>query len=178
MELIGFPFQVMALDAEEIITSRDPAAVTEELSWQKAHAAAAGITDGQEAVVIGADTVVSVGGRILGKPKDKGDARSAICAIQGRDHMVYTGVTILVMEGGEVRAETFSEGTKVITAPMSGEEIENYIATEEPYDKAGAYGIQGSFARFIQGIEGDYYNVMGLPVHRLYDRLKKLVDNI
>ena len=178
MELIGFPFQVMTSDAEEIITSCDPAAVTEELSWQKAHAAAADIPDGEEAVVIGADTVVSVGGRILGKPKDTEEARSAICAIQGRDHMVYTGVTILVKDSGGIRAETFSEGTKVITATMSGEEIEKYIATEEPYDKAGAYGIQGSFARFIRGIEGDYYNVMGLPVHQLYERLKKIVDNV
>ena len=96
-----------------------------------------------------------------------------IRTLQGRDHMVYTGVTILGRSAvhGD-RCETFSEGTRVTVASMSEDEIESYISTEEPYDKAGAYGIQGTFARFIQGISGDYYNVMGLPVHRLYEQLK------
>lgn len=175
MELIGFPFMVRVSDMEETITSHDPAAVTEELSWQKAHAVAADLSDEEEVIVIGADTVVAVGEEILGKPGDKDEARSMIRMIQGRDHMVYTGVTILVKSAVQrERCETFSEGTGVIVAPMSEGEIEAYINTEEPYDKAGAYGIQGSFAKFIQGIRGDYYNVMGLPVHRLYDSLKNL----
>lgn len=173
MELIGFPFSVRVSDGEETITSHDPAAVTEELSWQKAQAVAAELDDVQEIIVIGADTVVSVEGQILGKPASKDEARSMIRTLQGRDHMVYTGVTILGRSAlHSDRCETFSEGTRVTVASMSEDEIESYISTEEPYDKAGAYGIQGTFARFIQGISGDYYNVMGLPVHRLYKQLK------
>ncbi len=173
MELIGFPFSVRVSETEELITRHDPAAVTEELSWQKAQAVAAELDDVQEIIVIGADTVVSVEGQILGKPASKDEARSMIRTLQGRDHMVYTGVTILGRSAvhGD-RCETFSEGTRVTVASMSEDEIELYISTEEPYDKAGAYGIQGTFARFIQGISGDYYNVMGLPVHRLYEQLK------
>ncbi len=173
MELIGFPFSVRVSETEELITRHDPAAVTEELSWQKAQAVAAELDDAQEIIVIGADTVVSVEGQILGKPASKDEARSMIRTLQGRDHMVYTGVTILGRSAvhGD-RCETFSEGTRVTVASMSEDEIESYISTEEPYDKAGAYGIQGTFARFIQGISGDYYNVMGLPVHRLYEQLK------
>lgn len=173
MELIGFPFSVRVSETEELITRHDPAAVTEELSWQKAQAVAAELDDVQEIIVIGADTVVSVEGQILGKPASKDEARSMIRTLQGRDHMVYTGVTILGRSAvhGD-RCETFSEGTRVTVASMSKDEIELYISTEEPYDKAGAYGIQGTFARFIKGISGDYYNVMGLPVHRLYEQLK------
>lgn len=169
--MLGIPFEVMVSDTEEIITHTDPAKVTEELSIQKAEAVARGITD---AIVIGADTVVAVDDQILGKPRDKEDARAMISLLQGRSHMVYTGVTILVKEKEIQRTETFSEGTKVNVAPMSGEEIETYITSEEPYDKAGAYGIQGTFSKFIEGIQGDYFNVVGLPVHRLYKGLGEI----
>lgn len=87
--------------------------------------------------------------------------------------MVYTGVTVIAKSGDMVSASSFAEGTKVNVAPMTENEIEAYISTEEPYDKAGAYGIQGLFGKFIEGIEGDYFNVVGLPVHRLYEELKK-----
>lgn len=170
MELIGFPFEVKVSDAEEIISSSDPAEVTEELSRQKAEAVAAGLA-AEEFVIIGADTVVALDNRILGKPGDRDEARAMIRSLQGRSHMVYTGVTLLTKDQQGMKHETFSEGTRVIVAAMTDEEIENYIATEEPYDKAGGYGIQGIFARFIEGIRGDYYNVMGLPVHQLYARL-------
>ena len=85
----------------------------------------------------------------------------------------YTGVTVIAKSGDMVSASSFAEGTKVNVAPMTENEIEAYISTEEPYDKAGAYGIQGLFGKFIEGIEGDYFNVVGLPVHRLYEELKK-----
>ena len=176
MELIGFPFVVRVSDLEETMTSREPAAVTEELSWQKAHAVAEELADEEGIIVIGADTVVAVEGEILGKPAGIDEARSMIRLLQGREHMVYTGVTVLRRSTGQREyRETFSEGTMVSVAPMSDREIETYIRTEEPYDKAGAYGIQGSFAKFIRGIHGDYYNVMGLPVHQLYDRLKRIL---
>lgn len=169
LAILGLPFEVMSSDVDETITFTDPAKVVEELSVRKAEAVASQVSD---AIIIGADTVVSVDERILGKPKDKEEAREMITLLQGRSHMVYTGVTIQeAKKGGPIC--TFSEGTQVNVAPMNEEEVDAYIASEEPYDKAGAYGIQGLFSKFIEGIEGDYYNVVGLPVHRLYVEMKK-----
>ena len=119
MGLIGFPFSVMVSDAEEKVKGTDPAAVTEELSWQKAHAVAAELVGEEEAIIIGADTVVAVGNQILGKPASVEEARSTICMLQGKEHMVYTGVTILVKDRQGEKAEVFFEGTKVMVAPMN-----------------------------------------------------------
>lgn len=167
---LGLPFEVLVSDAEETITSSEPSFVTEELSKQKAEVVAQGIEDG---IIVGADTVVSVDGEILGKPVDRADAKRMIQSLQGRSHMVYTGVTIICKEKGKtVQERTFSEGTKVYVASMNEEEIAAYIDTKEPYDKAGAYGIQGIFSKHIKKIEGDYFNVVGLPVHRLYEEMK------
>ena len=116
---------------------------------------------------------VKIDGKILGKPADKEEAREMIYKLQGKSHMVYTGVTVIAKSGDMVSASSFAEGTKVNVAPMTENEIEAYISTDEPYDKAGAYGIQGLFGKFIEGIKGDYFNVVGLPVHRLYEELKK-----
>ena len=127
----------------------------------------------EEGIIIGADTVVSIDGKILGKPADTEEAREMIYKLQGKSHMVYTGVTVIAKSGDMVSASSFAEGTKVNVAPMTENEIEAYISTDEPYDKAGAYGIQGLFGKFIEGIKGDYFNVVGLPVHRLYEELKK-----
>lgn len=172
LSMLGLPFEVMVSDTDETIPQTDPAKVVEKLSVRKAEAVSCQVTG---AIVIGADTVVSVDGRILGKPKDKEEAREMITLLQGRSHMVYTGVTIQgTKAGGQIC--TFSVGTRVNVAPMNEKEIEAYIASEEPYDKAGAYGIQGLFGKFIEGIEGDYYNVVGLPVHRLYKELNKLIE--
>lgn len=172
LAMLEIPFDVIVSETEEIITQTDSVKITEELSVRKAEAVAHKVND---AVIIGADTIVSIDGRILGKPRDIEDARDMIALLQGRSHMVYTGVTIWeVASEGNSRVCTFSEGTKVKVAPMSEEEIETYIASGEPYDKAGGYGIQGTFGKFIEGIEGDYYNVVGLPVHRLYEEMKKI----
>lgn len=173
MEMLGLPFEVMVSEAEEKITGTDPAVVTEELSARKAAAVAAEI---QEGIVIGADTVVALQGRILGKPADRAGAEAMIRSLQGQSHMVYTGVTLIRKRDGHTKARTFSEGTRVHVAAMSDSEIQAYLDTDEPYDKAGAYGIQGIFGKHIAGIEGDFYNVVGLPVHRLYQELKKLGD--
>ena len=173
MEMLGLPFEVMVSEAEEKITGTDPAAVTEELSARKAAAVAAEIREG---IVIGADTVVALQGRILGKPADRAGAEAMIRSLQGQSHMVYTGVTLIRKRDGHTEARTFSEGTRVRVAAMSDSEIQAYLDTDEPYDKAGAYGIQGIFGKHIAGIEGDFYNVVGLPVHRLYQELKKLRD--
>ena len=170
--MLGVPFEVIVSDAEEKVTSTDPVKVTEQLSEQKAMAVANLITDG---IVIGADTVVAVDGKILGKPSDEEEAQKMLRLLQGHFHMVYTGVTLVKKESGQKKKEvrTFSVGTKVYVSPMTDEEILHYVQSGDCMDKAGAYGIQGIFCRHIEGIEGDYFNVVGLPVHRLYEELKK-----
>ena len=120
--------------------------------------------------VIGCDTVVDVDGEVLGKPRDKDDARRMIGLLSGRAHLVHTGVCI--RQGA--RELSFVDTTRVAFVPLSAAEIEAYIATPVPYDKAGAYGVQSGAAKFVQGIEGCYFNVMGFPVPRVYAALKEL----
>ena len=171
LELIGAEFKIITSNKEEIITSTNPEAVVKELSMMKAEDVAAGVEG--PAVILGADTVVAHGGRILGKPKDKEDAFRMIRSFAGEDHYVYTGVCIIKKEAdGSVKKISFAEGTKVTVYPMSDEEIERYVASGEPMDKAGAYAIQGLFAPYIKGIEGDYYNIVGFPIAGIYQRLK------
>ena len=144
-----------------------PEELVRRLSAEKA-AAVAGKA-GEDAIVIAADTVVALEGAVLGKPADELDAFKMLSALSGVRHQVYTGVT--VCRGGE--KQTAHEVTDVTFRELSEEEIERYIATGEPMDKAGAYGIQGYGALLIQGISGDYYNVMGLPVCRLSGMLAR-----
>ena len=130
----------------------------------------------KETLVVGADTVVAIDHRILGKPADYEDALKMIRELQGRVHQVFTGVTlILKREGEQPIIRTFHECTDVHVFPMEEEEIEAYISTDEPYDKAGAYGIQGAFGIFIGKIDGDYNNVVGLPIARLYHEVMRIV---
>jgi len=121
-------------------------------------------------IVIGADTVVAVNGEILGKPQDAPDAKRMLNLLSGTEHHVYTGVCIL----SQNKNVLFAEDTKVKFFKLSDKETDDYIATGEPFDKAGAYGIQGIGALLVRGIEGDYYNVMGLPVGRLARELKNM----
>ena len=116
---------------------------------------------------------VKIDGKILGKPADEEDAVSMLKKLQGNSHFVYTGVSLFVRENQAETKQTFFEKTEVVFYPMSEEEIKTYVQSKEPMDKAGAYGIQGSFAAYIDGIEGDYYNVVGLPVSYVYQQLKK-----
>ena len=125
-------------------------------------------------IVIGADTVVALDGKILGKTKSKEDAFTMIQSLQGRAHQVYTGTAILIFdEFGNCRTVNHAVRTEVFVNPMSEEEITDYIEHENVMDKAGAYGIQGRFAIHIDKIEGDYYNVVGLPISYIYEVLKK-----
>ena len=144
-----------------------PEELVRRLSAEKAAAVAGKV--GEDAVVIAADTVVALEGAVLGKPADELDAFKMLSALSGVRHQVYTGVT--VCRGGE--KQTAHEVTDVTFRELSEREIEDYIATGEPMDKAGAYGIQGYGALLIQGISGDYYNVMGLPVCRLSGMLAR-----
>ena len=138
-------------------------------SVRKFNKMAAGMKD---TVVLGADTVVVFDGSILGKPSDEEDAFRMLFSLQGRTHEVYTGVAVLELDSeGNRRTVNHAVGTKVYVCGMTEREIREYIATGEPMDKAGAYGIQGAFAKFIDRIDGDYYNVVGLPVSYVYQAL-------
>jgi septum formation protein len=163
---IGIEFEIVKAESEEIITTSVPAEAVKELSMQKA-AEVAGKCDGT--IVIGADTVVAIDGQILGKPKDREDAVRMLRMLQGRSHEVLTGVSVILKE--LQKSICFAEVTKVHVFPMTEEQIEAYVNSKEPMDKAGAYGIQGGFAAYVSGIEGDYNNVVGLPVGRLYQEV-------
>ena len=173
---VGLSFKVVPSTVEEKITMENPDEVVEELSYQKAVDVCGRLAaEGKEDfVVIGADTVVSAWGKILGKPADKEEAARMLKGLQGGSHQVYTGVTLAwkYKDTASMYA-TFSECTDVTLYAMTDEEIQRYVDSGEPMDKAGAYAIQGLFAAHIQGICGDYNNVVGLPVGRLCQELKK-----
>lgn len=174
LEQIGIEPIVVPGSLEERTVSTAPEEVVKELSLMKAQHVYETFVKGRMdgAVVIGSDTVVSAGGRILGKPAAKEEAKAMIRLLAGGVHEVYTGVTLIRGE----RKITFAEKTTVSVWPMTEEEIEAYAACGESMDKAGAYGIQGRFAAFIRGIDGSYTNVMGLPAGRTYQELKRISE--
>lgn len=143
-----------------------------ELSRQKAEEIAAVQTE--DCIIIGADTVVARGEKIMGKPKDAADAKQMLRSIADDCHQVYTGVT-LIRTGAHPQSVTFQEKTDVCLYPISDAELDAYIASGDPMDKAGAYGIQGDFAIYVKRIVGDYYNVVGLPIGRVYQELKRML---
>lgn len=171
-ELIGHlnrPFTCTVSDIEEVITKTAPAEVVCELSRQKAEDVAQKAAAGS--IVIGADTVVACDGKILGKPKTPVEAKAMLRLLSGRTHSVFTGVTLCQKRKDIIKTESFAEETKVTFYPMTEAEIEGYIATGDCFDKAGAYGIQSGAAIYVRFIEGDYNNVVGLPVAALYHHL-------
>lgn len=177
---VGIPFEVQVSNVAEETAASDPGLMVEELSCRKAEAVMRDLEDMEEdMLVIGADTVVAAEGRILGKPSSPESAADMLRGLSGKTHYVYTGVTLLYRKGETktfyVERKTFHEVTGVKVCPMSEEEISSYTATGEGMDKAGAYGVQGIFARYVQGIEGDYNNVVGLPVGRLYQEAKEWI---
>lgn len=172
LEKIGLPFTVQPAKGEERITQKSPAAVVMELSRQKAEEIAAAQTE--DCIIIGADTVVARGDKIMGKPKDAADAKQMLRSIADDCHQVYTGVT-LIRTGAHPQSVTFQEKTDVFLYPISDAELDAYIASGDPMDKAGAYGIQGDFAIYVKRIAGDYYNVVGLPIGRVYQELKRML---
>ena len=173
MNQIGIRFEVMPSVGEEVTTESTPDKVVCELSAQKA----AEILEKTEGavVVLGADTIVAHNGRILGKPADAEDAKRMIASYAGDTHEVFTGVTVLVRDAdGTMKKSSFAVRTGVRVRSMSEAEIDWYVATKEPLDKAGAYGIQGKFAPFIDGIDGDYYNVVGFPIAAVISETRAL----
>lgn len=176
LEQIGVRSMICPSLIEEAVVSDVPQEFVLELSSQKAKEVASNSQTGS--VILGADTVVVLDGMILGKPKSHGEAYEMVKQIQGRSHQVYTGVTIIVKDESGTRETGFFVKTDVHVFPMTEEEMRSYAVSEEPMDKAGAYGIQGMFAAYIQGISGDYNNVVGLPVGRVYQELKNLCVNV
>lgn len=169
MNYITEDFIVCTSNAEENLPyGIDPFKAAEYLAVQKASAAA---TERPDDIVIGCDTIVIVDGKILGKPSGEEDARNMLRTLSGRTHDVVTGCAVAC--GGEI--QSFSEKTGVSFYALSEEEIEEYLATGEPFDKAGGYGIQGKGALFVSGIKGDYYNVVGLPIAALSRKLREII---
>lgn len=173
---IGIEPLIRASSLEEKTQEKRPDMAVMELSRQKAEDIASGCEAGT--MVIGADTVVAIGSEILGKPGTPMRAYEMIDKLQGKTHQVYTGVTVLLCHGEEgCHGITFAERTDVQVYPMTPQEIREYAQCGEPLDKAGAYGIQGRFAAHIKGIHGDYTNVVGLPVGRLCQEIKRLLED-
>lgn len=175
---IGTEFTVIPAQGEEVITKEAPREAVMELAAAKAGEIYAGWVAGRkkqpDTLVIGADTVVVCDGRILGKPKDSADAAAMLSMLSGRTHEVYTGVSLWIWERGATVQRNFFEKTEVTMYPIRETEIRAYIESGEPMDKAGAYGIQGMGAKFIEKINGDYNNVVGLPLARIYQELMQL----
>ena len=180
LEKNGVSFDVIIGCGEERITRTDPWEIVEELSAAKACAAAQIIQQEapQGTLVIGADTIVSFQGEILGKPVDEKDAVETLRKLQGNTHQVYTGVTFYIKRADEWISHSFHECTDVCFYPADEEEILQYVETKEPMDKAGSYGIQGLWAIHVKGICGDYNNVVGLPIARVFQEAKKLGINM
>lgn len=170
---IGLEYTVIPSKKEEILRYTQPEDIVKDLSLQKAQDIAENAEQGT--IVIGSDTVVALDGEILGKPHTEDNAVAMLKRLEGRSHQVFTGVSVVikgVAADGSDEIISFAEKTDVHVYPMTEDEIQAYVATGDPLDKAGAYGIQGIFAKHVQGISGCYYNVMGLPIGRLYQELK------
>lgn len=160
LHMIGLNFTVHPSNIDESTCCSEPGRMTEIIAEKKAEA----VGERYDALIIAADTVVSAAGKILGKPEDEAEAAHMLRTLSGEKHTVFTGVCL------KYRGKTavFHEATEVEFCPMSDGEISSYIATGEPMDKAGAYGIQGMGSRYIRGISGDFFNVMGFPVNSFY----------
>ena len=169
MTLAGFRFDVICADIDEIVPEKAlPQEVVMSLALQKAQAVA---KDHRKSAVVGSDTVVALDGKILGKPRSEKEAAEMLRSLSGRIHKVFTGVAIVCCE----KVTSFFEETEVEFYPLTDQEILDYVATGEPMDKAGAYGIQGRGAVLVKRINGDYFNVMGLPISKVYRELKDCV---
>ncbi|MGO4538103.1 nucleoside triphosphate pyrophosphatase [Paenibacillus sp. 2TAB19] len=172
---LSLPVYILSTDTDESIElGWKPDYVVEQLSLRKASAAVHMLqneSDNQPSLVIGADTIVVLDGEVLGKPKDEADARHMLQRLQGRSHEVYTGVACVPSMNGETIV--MHRMTRVWMKPLNDKQIANYVASGEPMDKAGSYGIQGLGATIVERIDGCYFNVVGLPLSLLSDMLAR-----
>lgn len=176
----GIEFSIIASDADETPTKTVPEEIVMELSLRKGEdvfskvVSEGKLNPKEENVIIAADTLVFFGQDRMGKPKDKADAVRMLNELSGNSHDVITGVTLIYTNNNEKKVESFFEKTEVFVYDLTDAEIDAYVATGEPMDKAGAYAIQGHFGKYIKGIKGEYANVVGLPIARLYYELKRI----
>ena len=173
----GFSFTVVPSTTEETRTETSPGQLVEDLAFQKAndvYETVKGNYTDQDFMVIGADTIVYYDGEVLGKPADAQEAFDMLKLLSDRTHQVYTGLAIILRKANEKQVHLLHERTDVTFYPISDEELKDYIATGDPLDKAGAYGIQGTFAVHVKEIKGNYNNVVGLPIARLYQTLRQI----
>jgi len=171
MKMMGIPFDIIEPETEEIIgTDEDPNDLVSRLACMKASDVYERAGKGH--IVVGIDTIVCIDGLVLGKPHDRCDAYAMLKRLSGRTHKVLSGVCIMEDKTAPI---SFVSETEVTFADMSDNEIDEYVDTKEPYDKAGAYGIQGKAAKFIKSIKGCYYNVMGLPLSEVYGIIKNII---
>ena len=170
----GFDFKVEVSNADENVSKESPSQMVEELAARKAEAVVNLHNKKDDNwLVVGADTIVVLDGKVLGKPVNEKNAKVMLTDLSGQTHQVYTGVALFsVKEGIVEKKKTFHECTDVTMVKMTEKEIADYVDSGDPLDKAGAYGIQGPAAIFISEIKGDYYNVVGLPVSRVYHEIK------
>lgn len=182
MDIMGIKYEVISSDVKEEVHETEPAAMVKALAILKSNAVADIIykekQKDQEYIIIGADTMVFYEENALGKPKDVEDAVRMISMLSGNTHEVYTGVGIVILHYDGTREElSTAVSTKVSVQDMTMAQIREYVATGEPMDKAGAYAIQGQFGIYIKEIQGDYYNVVGFPIAKIYSMLlKKGID--
>jgi septum formation protein len=169
----GISFEIIPSSVEERITKTIPSDIVMELAQQKAHAVYSSLapSETEDLTVIGADTIVVYQGEILGKPKDKSEAYDMLSMLSDRTHQVYTGVSLMIRKQGKLSVCTFYEKTDVTFYPVHKDDLHSYVESGDPLDKAGAYGIQGDFAIHVKELKGDYNNVVGLPIGRLYQEL-------
>lgn len=171
----GYEFEIQVSHKEEVYVSTTPDEIVKELALLKASDIASQ-NEKRNLIVIGADTVVAHQGKILGKPQSEEEAFRMIQGFQGDKHQVYTGVAILsYAESGKETIVNHAVRTDVYVNAMTDEEIWDYIHKDNVLDKAGSYGIQSGFAIHIEKIEGDYFNVVGLPISYVYNELKKII---
>ena len=170
----GLAFEAVPSHVKEIIRKEEPAEIVMDLSLQKAEDVYRTLQPVNR-TVIGADTIVVYQGEILGKPADASEAMDMLSLLAGRTHQVYTGVTLVrqAPSGSRPKIHSFYEKTDVEFYPIHREDLLSYIRTGDPLDKAGSYGIQGPFAIHVKGIRGDYNNVVGLPIARLYQEIRQ-----
>lgn len=170
LSLLKIPFEIVSADIDEKINeNNDLRKEIEKLSYQKANAV---FVNNRDAIVIGSDTIVRINNQVLGKPKSKQQAKQMLQTLSNNTHEVITAVSIIK----DNNIETFSKIAKVTFYELTDKEIGDYIDTNEPMDKAGAYAIQGIGSKFVKSINGDFYTIMGLPIGELYHRIQKYLE--
>ncbi|MGN0164925.1 MAG: Maf family protein [Lachnospiraceae bacterium] len=171
LKMVIEQYDVIVSDCEEKYVSEKPDEIVKELAILKGQAVAERVAPGT--IVVAADTIVWADEKVLGKPVDYNDAVAMLRLLSNNTHQVYTGVCVILKKEDGYETGTFAEETKLKVSPLTDREINDYLIKEEPYDKAGGYGIQGSFSKFVDSLTGDYNNVVGFPVHRFYEYIKQ-----